>query len=297
MSDHMMPKKRGRPRKDGNALPPAAVAASAESKQATMSDTEVLNLIKGRFDTLREMASAMIEGNNRAMVVSGAPGIGKTYTTQTMLEHSEKKGKIKFKLVKGFMTATQLYALLFEMRHPNCIIVVDDCDNIFYNDDALNLLKAALDTSETRLISYRASNVTANDGSESGEELPNEFIFEGSMIFNTNIDFHAFLAAGRNRVTPHIEALMDRSFYLDMKLHGPRALALWIRHMLVENKMLQGHPHGMTAEQSKEILEWLMVNRNLIPRLSLRTAVKAAALVRMNAARWKAMAEMTLTKE
>jgi hypothetical protein len=90
---------------------------------------------------------------------------------------------------------------------------------------------------------------------------------------------------------------MDRSFYLDMKLHGPRALALWIRHMLVENKMLQGHPHGMTAEQSKEILEWLMVNRNLIPRLSLRTAVKAAALVRMNAARWKAMAEMTLTKE
>lgn len=295
-SDLMKQKKRGRPRKDGAELPPEVIAASAEHLQAKMSDAEVLELIKSRFDTLRKLATAMIEGKNRAMVVSGAPGIGKTYTLHSMLEHSEKKGKIKFNVVKGFMTAAMLYRLLYQNRESNCITVLDDCDDVFRDDTAVNILKAALDTSERRIVSYRAMNVT-DDESNGGEEIPAEFEFEGSMMFITNIDFHAFLAGPAKRVTPHISALIDRSFYLDMKLHGPRALALWIRYMLTESRMLQGAPHGMTAAQSADILDWLLANRSrVMPQLSLRSAVKCAQLVKMDESGWKIMADTTLCK-
>lgn len=297
-SDPLKPKTRGRPRKDGNILPPEVIAASAEVQQSKMTDKEVLELIQARFEGLSDLIEGVANGENRAVIVSGAPGIGKTHTSVTRLQHLNDKGKIRLKVVKGFMTATMLYQLLWENKDDNCVIVVDDCDDVFRDDTAVNILKAALDTSEERLISYRSMNITAGNGDEDGgTEIPNEFIFNGSMIFNTNIDFVAFIAGPRTKATPHIEALLDRALYLDMKLHGPRALSLWVNHMLNDKKILLGNPHNLTPAQSKEVVEWLMANRSrIMPQMSLRSAVKAATLVRTKGERWTTLAEMTMCK-
>lgn len=191
----LKPKKRGRPRK--NPLPDTVT----QSKTKQLNDDELLALIVNRFDGLTEMMQAMVKGTNRAMITSGAPGIGKTYTINRLLEHAENKGQIEFKKVSGYMTATMLYQLLWENRKSNQIIMIDDCDAIFYSDDAANLLKAALDTGDTRVVSYKVSGMGDDEEEGADGEIPSEFIYEGRMIFVTNIDFTAFLESGRNRMT------------------------------------------------------------------------------------------------
>ena len=53
---------------------------------------------------------------------------------------------------KGRATAAGLFVTLYE----NCdkIIILDDCDSVFKDADAVNILKGALDSYDTRNISY-----------------------------------------------------------------------------------------------------------------------------------------------
>lgn len=284
------PKRRGRPRK--NPLPGDQQQSNVIVQgEDTRIDQQILAEVTDRFDALATFAHGVANGKVRALIVSGAPGIGKTHTVNSIMEHYGQKDSIKFVVVKGFMTAAMLYRLLYEHREPNNVVLVDDCDSIFWNDDALNLLKAALDTGERRVISYRAMNI---DG---GDDIPNEFEYRGAMIFTTNIDFHYYIAVAKNRVVEHLKALLNRCQYLNMKLHHHRSVVLWVNHMVTTRKMLQGHPHGMTEQQSTDILKYLLDNSERIPYLSLRTAVKAVELVNLDNKGWRRLADFVLLKQ
>lgn len=284
------PKRRGRPRKQP--LPGDQQSTNVVVQgEDTRKDDQILAEVTDRFDALSTFAHGVANGKVRALIVSGAPGIGKTHTVNSIMEHYKGKSKIKFTVVKGFMTAAMLYRLLYENREPNSVVLVDDCDSIFWNDDALNLLKAALDTGERRLISYRAMNI---DG---GDDIPNEFEYRGAMIFTTNIDFHYYIAVAKNRVVEHLKALLNRCQYLSMKLHHHRSVVLWVNHMVTTRKMLQGHPHGMTEQQSNDILRYLLDNSSRIPYLSLRTAVKVVELVNLDDKGWRRLADFVLLKQ
>lgn len=285
------PKRRGRPRK--NPLPgditgtPQVVLPGDDPR----TDKEILEEVTKRFAALRTFANGIAERKVRALIVSGAPGIGKTYTIDSVLSHFREQGKLKLKIVKGFMTAAMLYRLLYENKEANNVVFLDDCDAIFWNDDALNILKAALDTVEHRIVSYRAMNIE-------GEDIPTEFEFKGAMVFATNIDFHHYIDVAKNRVVEHLKALLSRCQYLSMKLHHRRSVALWVTFMLRDKKMLLGHPHGMNKEQSEDILTYLLDNSDRIhPLMSLRTAVKCVELVNLQAKGWRELADFTLIKQ
>ena len=82
------------------------------------------------------------------------------------------------------MSAIGLYQKLFKFSNPGNILVLDDCDSILFDDIALNILKAALDSSKKRYISWNTeSRVLANEG------VPDRFEFRGSVIMITNIKF------------------------------------------------------------------------------------------------------------
>ncbi len=284
------PKRRGRPRKNplpGDQSSEVVVIQGEDTREYKL----ILAEVTDRFDALTTFANGIANGKVRALIVSGAPGIGKTHTINEIMERHKDAGKIKFTVVKGFMTAAMLYRLLYENRESNHVVMVDDCDSIFWNDDALNILKAALDTGERRLISYRAMNI---DG---GDDVPNEFEYRGAMIFTTNIDFHFYIEVAKNRVVEHLKALLNRCQYLNMKLHHHKSVVLWVKHMITTRKMLQGHPHGMTETQSNEILSYLVENSDKIPYLSLRTAVKAVELVKLDEKGWRRLADFTLRKQ
>ena len=82
-------------------------------------DEEAIERIAARFSILDEMAEAVSTSKVRAMIVSGPPGIGKSYGVERALEKRSMfddiaNQKRKFEVVKGAMSPIGLYKKLYE---------------------------------------------------------------------------------------------------------------------------------------------------------------------------------------
>jgi replicative DNA helicase len=83
------------------------------------SEQEAMDRIATRFEVLDEMSRACINGDIRAMIVSGPPGVGKSYGVETQMEKASMFDKlagkrVRFQIVKGAMTALGLYTQLYK---------------------------------------------------------------------------------------------------------------------------------------------------------------------------------------
>ena len=153
------------------------------------SDEEVMNRIEQRFDILHQMTRATISGDVRAMIVVGPPGVGKSYGVEFELEKSGlfdkiSGKKIKYEVVKGAMTPIGLYCTLYRHSDANNVLVFDDCDSVFQDELALNILKAALDSGKKRKIHWNSDSAMLRR-----EGVPDVFDFNGGCIFITNLKF------------------------------------------------------------------------------------------------------------
>jgi hypothetical protein len=115
-------------------VPMASVVAA--EPVSTESDEEAMNRIATRFQILDEMSLACINGDVRAMIVSGPPGVGKSHGVETQLEKSAlfdqiAGKKIRYEVVKGAMTALGLYAQLYKFSDAKNVLVFDDADGVF----------------------------------------------------------------------------------------------------------------------------------------------------------------------
>ena len=130
-----------------------AVAAPAETEE------QAIERIRERFDILHEMTKAAVTGDIRAMIVSGPPGVGKSFGVEQEIEKATMFDKLAGKrlraeVVKGAATPIGLYQTLYKYSDENCVVVFDDCDSILLDDVSLNLLKGALDSGKKRKISW-----------------------------------------------------------------------------------------------------------------------------------------------
>jgi hypothetical protein len=130
---------------------------------AVETEQEAIVRIRERFEILTEMTKAATNGDIRAMIVSGPPGVGKSYGVEYEIEKATLMDKLAGKrlraeVVKGSATALGLYCTLYKYSDPNCVLVFDDCDSILLDDVALNLLKGALDSGKKRKISWLADS-------------------------------------------------------------------------------------------------------------------------------------------
>jgi len=300
-SDPLNPKKRGRPPKSTPNGSENDVALSIfEDKRG---DTAIISQVTERFMGLELFAEDIAKGKMRSLIVSGAPGIGKTYSLLKTMERLTEDGTVVFHRTAGYVSTIEMYRLLFEYRHAGNVLMFDDTDNVFYDDNSLNILKAALDSIPQRTISYRTKSTVEVGEDEDLDDwdidekgLPAEFEFNGTCIFVTNVDFYAYLNGPKTRVSPHIEALLNRTQYLDMCLHHSRAVALWIQHMVKGQNMLQSPEHGLTEAQSDGVLSFIVEHYQQIHKPSLRTAVGIADLVRNHPTNWVTLARMTKIK-
>ena len=111
---------------------------------------EALDRIRRRFDILQEMTRAVIKGVVRGLILSGPPGVGKSYGVETEMEKYDMFNKLKGKgpkteIVKGAMTPIGLYQTLYMNSQPGDVLVFDDCDSVLFDEVCLNMLKAVLD--------------------------------------------------------------------------------------------------------------------------------------------------------
>ena len=190
-----------------------------EDLSTKITDEEILKKISKTFEALHLFVAGVIEGTYRSLIVSGPPGVGKTFTTEQMLKEAMDNEEILFHHHRGFARATGIYKMLYANREEHQVLLIDDSDWIFQDETSLNLLKGALDTTAKRVIAWQTEHTFEDD---EGNIIPNEFEFQGSCIFISNLDFRR-LAESNKKTAPHIDALMSRSYYLDLAMRDTRA--------------------------------------------------------------------------
>ena len=255
-----------------------------------VSDSEIIERLRQRFQILEDMTRAVKKGDVRAMIVTGPPGVGKSFGVEKVLSKHDvfadvaQNSKLKkYEVVKGAMSAIGLYKKLYEFSDKKSILVFDDCDSVLLDDLSLNILKAALDSSKKRTIHWNTdSRLLRSEG------VPNSFEFSGGAIFITNIKFEHVRS---KKLQDHLAALESRCHYLDLTIDTDREKLLRIRQVVAECGMLDDY--GFTAEANEELIEFIDVNKSKLRELSLRMVLKLADLKKSMPSNWQAVAEVT----
>ena len=225
-------------------------------------DEQAIDRIAARFEILDEMAEAVSTSKVRAMIVSGPPGIGKSYGVERALEKRSMFDDIagsqrKFEVVKGAMSPIGLYKKLYEH-------------------------KAALDTGKKRTLHWNTESRTLM-----AEGMPNSFEFNGGVVFITNVKFDNVKS---KKLQDHLQALQSRCHYLDLTIDSMRDRMLRIRQ-IVGTGMLEKYAMGREAEQ--ELVNFIYDNKHKLREISLRMVLKIADLWKMAPDRYQHLAEQT----
>ena len=261
-----------------------------EQQLAGITDDEIMERLRTRFAILDDMTRAVKKGDVRAMIVTGPPGVGKSFGVEKVLSKHDVFADVaqneklkKYEVVKGAMSAIGLYSKLYEYSDKKSILVFDDCDSVLLDDLSLNILKAALDSSKKRMIHWNTdSRLLRSEG------VPNSFEFKGGAIFITNIKFDNVRS---KKLRDHLEALESRCHYLDLTIDTEREKLLRIRQVVSECGMLDDYEF---SDLEKEVLiDFVDDNKKKLRELSLRTVLKIADLKRSMPNNWRAVAEVT----
>ena len=251
------------------------------------SDEEIDARIAERFAVMDELVSMAIAGENRSTIISGPAGLGKSYGVEKKLEQHDPEG-LTSTCIKGFSRATGLYKKLYQFRFPGNVIVLDDCDSVFRDEDALNILKAACDTTEVRHLSWGAETKMVD---EEGMDIPTHFVFEGAIIFITNKDFAKEVELNTGNAV-HFEALMSRSFYIDLAMKNRRDYIIRIKQVVRQGLFVN---MGLTQHQAHLAISYIETHRDQLQEVSIRCANKLAALIKTRE-HWERMARVTLLR-
>lgn len=245
--------------------------------------------IKKRFSIFDRLIEFVIKGAVRSLIVSGAAGIGKSYNLETRLNKAIDHEEINsFTILKGKISAIALFAQLFLHKNKGDVLVLDDIDVIFQDETSLNLLKGALDTGDTRRLSWLTASTWLEE-----QGIDQEFEFEGSCVFVTNLDFDRMIDRG-STLAPHFRALMSRSIYLDLGIHTNLEIMTRIKQVVNETSMLD--VHGIDNYKKIQMLTWMDDNYENLRELSLRTILKLASFMKGDPDGWQDIAEATMIK-
>jgi hypothetical protein len=265
---------------------------NADGAQVTAreeTDEETIERMRERFDMLEDMTRACKKGDVKAMIVSGPPGVGKSFGVEKVLGKHDLISTLgetapKYQVVKGAMSAIGLYCKLFNYADKDNVLVFDDCDSIFADELSLNILKAALDSKKNRTIHWNTDSFKLRN-----EGVPDSFTFKGSAIFITNLKFDK----SKGKVREHLMALESRCHYIDLTIDTDREKMLRIQQ-IVRDGMLSDY--AFAQELIQDIVDFVDINKNRLRELSLRTVLKVADLAKAFPDKWEAMAENTVMK-
>jgi hypothetical protein len=267
-----------------------SLAQEPVNKVLTETDEEIMQRLADRFEILEDMTRAVKKGDVRSMIVTGPPGVGKSFGVEKVLSKHDVFADVandsklkKYEVVKGAMSAIGLYKKLYEFSDKKSILVFDDCDSVLLDDLSLNILKAALDSGKKRMICWNTDSRSLQQ-----EGMPNSFEFKGGAIFITNIKFDHVRS---KKLRDHLEALESRCHYLDLTIDTQREKLLRIKQVVRDAGMLDAY--DLTDEAKAECVEFVNVNADRMRELSLRMVLKVADIRVSMPAKWKAVVEVT----
>lgn len=235
--------------------------------------------INQRFQFVTDLVTMVARGRAVSLIVTGPGGLGKTHTVVAGLTAAGLKDvsgretespERSFKQIKGYSTAKGLYRELF--MNKDSVIVFDDCDSVLRDPVALNLLKGALDSYDRRIISW---NADLRD-----EDLPRSFIFNGRVVFISNM-----------RRSQLDLALKTRAYVVDLAM--TRAQKLERMGVLAESDEFMPEMDRGHLRDSLQLIESV---GDRAQEISLRS-LQAVARIRAGGGRdWRNLAEYVLTQ-
>jgi hypothetical protein len=236
--------------------------------------------INQRFDFVHRLVSMVGKGKTASALITGEGGLGKSHTVIKAL-HACGLDNLSgidldgadapagcFTVVKGYSTAKGLYRTLYENR--NGIIVFDDCDSILKDPDAVNLLKGALDSYDTRIITWNSMRPD--------EELPRSFQFNGGVIFISNRPMNKIDQALRTR-----SMCVDLTMTLDQKLDRMEVI-------MEQPDFLP----GVTVEFKRDALGLIRKHQTVAKEVSLRTLINVSRIRAEGDSDWEDLAAYSL---
>ena len=106
-----------------------------KAEKSIETDAQVIKRLRERFDILNDMTQASVDGVVRGMVVTGPPGVGKSFGVEQVLNENRMFDKMagkrdRFEVIKGASSAIGLYKVLYENSDKGSVLVMDDCDTV-----------------------------------------------------------------------------------------------------------------------------------------------------------------------
>ena len=227
-----------------------------------------------------EFITDITAGVHRSALVFGPPGMGKTHLIEAGLKKAGKVIAKDYLIARSHITPRQLYAMLYCMRQEGQYVIVDDCDAVMTSEDGLNVLKAATD-STFRTVGWATSK--AGVKLPSGEEVPDEYEFNGSVIIATNVQ-----QSTRGKSAQHFAALRSRSVTWQMNYDSKEEQFAYIFHLIVDKNYLDAvEETTLTWSQKIELIRFIMSNLSITDRLDLRKPQHIARVMRAKPANWQ----------
>lgn len=256
---------------------------TVEENEKTLDDK--VKFLDETMDDIYDISRAVAAGAFNSLLISGRAGTGKTFNVEKAMQDEGLVEGDDWIKVSGALSTIMMYKKMYQFKDK--VLVFDDCDAVFSNEDGRNILKAALDTKKIRNISYMKKLKMLYDPKDFEQDpegefnavesglIPNRFNFSGRVIFISNLQ--------KQKLDPD-GAIRSRSILVDV---NPDNATLMERL-----KVLLPHlePRDMPLKDKEEIYEFMQSAKDV----SMRTFVKAAGFKMANMGNWKRMAKRYL---
>ena len=258
---------------------PAAVQVNEE----TLNDK--VKFLDETLDDIYQISRKVAAGGFNSLMISGRAGTGKTYSVEKALADEGLIIDDDFIMVSGAVSTIMMFKKMFQYRTK--VLVFDDCDAVFRDENGRNILKAALDTKKVRRISYLKKSGLVFDPKDyemdpEGEfnmiengMVPAYFDFAGRVIFISNL--------AKDKADPD-GAIRSRSILIDV---NPDDATIMER---IKTLLPYLEPRDIAMEDKLEIYEFMKTANDV----SMRTFVKAAGFKDANLPNWKRMTKRYL---
>lgn len=208
------------------------------------SQPELLQSFEKKQQLIRDRVASVAHRYHTGAYLVGRPGTSKTHTVLEELAEID----IPWVYKNARMTPMGLFGFIAE--HPEHVIVLDDITSLFKNDQAVQILLAALDgkPGEPRVVTYKSADVEQ------------KVLFTGSIIAISNVPL---------RSDPLARALGSRIVILE---HEPtdEEIAAFMRRLALDGF------EDLTVDECIEVAEFIISEtREFTLRLDLRHLTKA----------------------
>lgn len=234
-----------------------------QTHEQTTITTEPICTIPEKMDYIRTAVQMVIDNINPSALITGKPGIGKTYIVKEMLEKNGLKEDEDYIFASGHTSAFGLYRLLYD--NSESLIVMDDFDSVFKDIKAINILKAALDSYDVRRVSWYSEKT------EKSEDIEPTFEFKGKIIFISNLYAEKI-----------DDAVKSRSFCIDLRLDNNETTEYM-------ESILDNLESETSMEIKKEVLEFIDSISNNFESYGIRTLIQSIRIRKGCKGDWKKM--------